>query len=672
MLTKNKGHIKSISLLTLTLSVLSILLYHSTITLFPAFTHSWTQSERYALALGFLHNGFDLFHPSTFNLQSIDGITRVDFPINEYIVAIIMKLISSTSPAIFRIYTLSLSITGLIFLYLLTKKITSSEIKSWLVVLFVFLSPVYVYYQAGFIPSVPAIAFIFIAYYFFFSYKDTNKNKHFYLSVTFFLLAALIRIPFLIFLFSALLHQAWLIIKHKKIKWFEISAFIVAFSLFAAYYRYNVHLGRMYGNMFLDSFLPARNIKEFKDILLNMYTYWKFQYFTKAHYYLLFAALLYSLYTFIRHRGIPEKDKKYWFHLFIMGSGATLYFLLMMCQFYDHDYYFLDSLFIPIVFLFICSINNIKLESKAKKVFWSICLLIAVLYFFKGTVKVQKERYTTYEWDRVEASRQNFTGIDKYMDSIGISKDAKILVIESYSTNIPLILMNRKGYTVYQTNRDDAFMPLFKYDWDYVAIQDVFLVSDVLNYYPILNSLLEKVAGNGKISFYKKSAVIKSKTLKNFLSISPENTVYSSIVKFDTAQHDEHIKTADNTSEEKSYSTPKAGALNETVEYGTSLYFKAKELKQKNLKILVTAYIFCDKPITDLQCVASVSNSNEALYYQSFDLNKQIKQIGKWQKMELQFVLPPFKNAEDELKIYLWNKNKEIIYYDNLEFIIYH
>lgn len=672
MLTKNKEHIRSIGLLAIIFAGLSILLYHPTITLFPAFVHSWTQSERYALALGFLRNGFDLFHPSTFNLQSVDGITRVDFPINEYIVALLMKLTSSTSPIIFRIYTLSLSITGLIFLYLFTKKITFSEIKSWLVVLFVFLSPIYVYYQAGFIPSVPAIAFTFIAYYFFFSYKDTNKTRHFYLSVIFFLLAALIRIPFLIFLLSALLHQIWLMLKHKKIKGLEFLAFLLAFSIFGAYYRYNIHLGRMYGNMFLDSFLPARNFKEFKDILLTMYTTWKFQYFTKAHYYLLFTALLYTVYTFIKQRGIPEKDKKYWFHLFIICSGTILYFLLMMCQFYDHDYYFLDSLFIPVVFLFICAISNIKIETRGKQVLWGIGFLIAGFFGFKETIKVQRERYTTYEWDRVEASRQNFTGLDKYMDSIGISKDAKILVIESYSTNIPLILMNRKGYTVYQTNRDDAFMPLFKYDWDYVAIQDVFLVSDVLNYYPILSSLLEKVAGNGKVSFYKKSASIKSKPLKDFLKISPENTVYSSSVNFDTAINDEHIKAANNTTTDKFYSAPNAGLLNETIDYGASLYFKAKELKQKNLKILVTASIFCDKPITDLQCVASFTSSNEAFYYQSFDLNKQITQTGKWQKMELQFVLPPFKNAKDELKIYLWNKNKEIIYYDDLEYLIYH
>ena len=32
---------------------------------FPAFIHAWAQDDRYALAIGFLDNGFDLFHPET-------------------------------------------------------------------------------------------------------------------------------------------------------------------------------------------------------------------------------------------------------------------------------------------------------------------------------------------------------------------------------------------------------------------------------------------------------------------------------------------------------------------------------------------------------------------------------------------------------------------------------
>lgn len=65
---------------------------------FPSFIHAWSQSDRYAIALGFLNNDLDLFHPETYiynkqfpnwwNYAYENTVTSVDFPFLEYIVAI--------------------------------------------------------------------------------------------------------------------------------------------------------------------------------------------------------------------------------------------------------------------------------------------------------------------------------------------------------------------------------------------------------------------------------------------------------------------------------------------------------------------------------------------------------------------------------------------------------
>src|SRR5438067_11466151 len=81
--------------------VLSFYFFHKRITLFPSFHHSWSQSDRYALAIGFLRNGLDFFHPQTFNLITTNGITQVDFPIHDYLVALMMKLTGVHQPFIF-------------------------------------------------------------------------------------------------------------------------------------------------------------------------------------------------------------------------------------------------------------------------------------------------------------------------------------------------------------------------------------------------------------------------------------------------------------------------------------------------------------------------------------------------------------------------------------------
>lgn len=662
---------KSFLILLLVLAVLSVFLYHSTISLFPAFVHSWTQSERYALSLGFLNNGFDLFHPCTYNLQTIEGITRVDLPINEYIVAIIMKISGSTTPAIFRIYTLTISIIGCLFLYLLSLKISRSEIRSWTIVLIAFLSPVYTYYQAGFLPSVPAISFIFIGYYYYYLSLETKKRKQLYIALFFILLAALIRIPFVIYLVALLAHMVWTFLKCRKIVFPELLFVFICFIIFFSYYKYNVHLGRMYGNMFLDELLPARNMEELKDIIKQIKNIWLFQYQNIAYYLLLAFGGIFMVIHFIRKKEIDSQQRHFLFHSLILSSGALLYFLAMMRQFFDHDYYFLDSLFVPSIFLLIGASSFIPLEALRSKITWIAIAVIALFFSFKVNQINQQERYQTNEWDRVEISRQNFIGSESYLDSLGIDKDAKILVIDAYSTNIPLILMNRKGYTVYQTNRDDAFLPLIKYKWDYVVIQDQFLISDVLHYYPIVQQMIERIDGNGKISIYKKSKNYKLKSLEEFLNIQKKNALYNNKHSFDESTQPDGIIAKQIAQTNDVFRTaPSAAFLNKDMEYGNIANIKGTSFENKQVKAFLQFYLKHPEALRSIQLVSAVTHNDSMINYQSVDLKKFSKTSAQWNKVELLFVPPRLKEG-DKWTLYIWNKEREVIYYDDLEVTIY-
>lgn len=645
---------RSVPVLVLFLLAFSVVLYQSVIQLFPSFIHAWTQSDRYAIALQFLDNGFDIFHPATFNLQTVEGITRVDFPINEFLVAIIMKITGSTAPVIFRLYTLGISICGLVYLYLLAKRISGSEIKSWMIVLFVFLSPVYVYYQAGFIPSIPAIACAFTGYYYFFSYKENDNKRLFYCAVVFFLLAALMRLPFVIVLFAVMLQQCFMSFRLKVLKKHELIGFVSAFLVFAAYYIHNIHLGRMYGNMFLDSLLPAKSLSEFKEIVTAMYDHWCFHYFSIWHYILLFVLILLSVLSLYRRGNYIEADKKYWFQFLIVACGSICYFLLMARQYYSHDYYFLDSMFVPTILLFMFVLKNLTIESVKQKITWSCVFAVTVILFFIANFNTQSERYSFGSWDRVEITRQNFTGTAEFLDSLGVSKDAKILVIDSYTTNAPLILMNRKGYTVMGTTYKNIGVSLQWGNWNLVAIQDIYLVSDVIKNYPLITSMLECVGSTGKVSFYKRSAAPEYKTLKQFLGINPERTLFVSEYNSSTSQ-------------KKS-----KAVLNDSTEFGITASVKASEMESgSGLKVLVSGKFFPGSSIKDIQLVASISTGAEQLFYQSFALSDYMKDSISVQNLEFQFVLPEFKTSEDELKVYLWNPGKGSLSYDNWEVIIY-
>jgi hypothetical protein len=423
--------------------------------------------------------------------------------------------------------------------------------------------------------------------------------------------------------------------------------------------------------MFLDYVMPAKSFLEFKEIVGEMIHHWGSHYFTWSHYVLLLLILVAATYRFFKRKGFLEEDKKYWFHLLILFTGTSLYFILMARQYFSHDYYFLDSFFIPVVLLLLFSIKNIQIDSLPQKALWYSVFTCAGILFFIFTTKVQAERYSTGPWDRTEITRQNFIGTEAYMNKIRIPKEAKILVIDAYSTNAPLILMNRNGYTVMGTSAKNIGTSLFFAKWDYVAIQDIYLVSDVIKNYPLLTSLIERVGGTGKVSFYKRSAKVQTKSLKQFLGITAESTMYKTLISFDSTFYDTHVSGIDHTAIVKNYASF-FSVLDSTIEYGETISLKASDLnRENNLKLLVNSDILIHNDIKEIQLVAAVTNKDRTLFYQNFFLSDYFKRTGNWQKMEFQFVLPTFETPDDELKIYLWNPAKKELWYDNFEIVIY-
>ena len=113
---------------------------------FPQYKHCWAQCDRYALALGFINNGGDFFHPETFiyNNQFPTGdfntirnttITSVDFPIHDYCVSLLMRIFHTFDPWCFRLYILIYSVIGLFFLYRLISFFTNSVVKPIFIIL---------------------------------------------------------------------------------------------------------------------------------------------------------------------------------------------------------------------------------------------------------------------------------------------------------------------------------------------------------------------------------------------------------------------------------------------------------------------------------------------------------------------------------------------------------
>jgi hypothetical protein len=649
---------------------LAVYFYSETISYFPSHIHAWTQSDRYALALNFINNGFDFFHPATYNHQTIDGITQVDFPIHDYTAAIFMKLFGTKAAWVFRCYTLLYSFVGLTFLYKLTKNITGSQLKAGIAVVFLVTTPVYTYYQAGFLPSVPSLANCIIGFYFYQKYLKGKEQKHFYYAVLFLTLAALARLPFTMILLAVSFNEL------LKIRFKPFPKTLIAcgagLSAVAIYFTYNQHLGSKYGTMFLTSTMHIESWDMLVNVLKLVKETWLDEYFTKYHY---IAVLILLLLLVIRYKDFPELLKKYrdlLIVLIVSFMGAICYFLLMGKQFVHHDYYFLDSFMFPCIIAFILLLHFVEFKKQKANTVVLLMLAFFCVGFISNSKNSQEKRYKTELWDRVEITRKNFVGSAAFLNKKGISKDAKMLVLDAYTTNAPLILMDRKGYTVITTSPKNIAESL-TWDFDYVVIQNRYLLSDVVRNRPSLMQELSFVASNGKIAVYKINQSKTPQDLKTFLGIKEELTVAMHEQRFEVPT-DPNIWEKTTPLDSSSALTGNFALKHEAGnEFG--LYFSTKNL---HLSLTGKELLFFDGNIkllssnNDIKLVVAAKNEKgEDIHYDSYTLSEYLKPNNQWQNSQFQFNLPKLNGKTEFLYIYIWNPGKSEFLLDDFSYWVY-
>jgi hypothetical protein len=646
---------------------------------FPSHIHAWAQSDRYALALGFTNNNLDFFKPETFTLNhqfpdkwttpTESSVTSVDFPIHDYIPAVIMKITNNRSPWIFRVYILLYSFLGLFFLFKLSFLITKSFLKSILTTLFAATSPIFIYYQSGFLPTIPSLSNAIIGVYFYSCYLKTCKNRDFILSLTFITLAALSRTTFaipLIALFGVEFIRA--ISGEIKIKNIIIPAVFSA-TIILGYFFYNQYLRNEYGSIFLSHFLPPENLAHAAELIRITLQNWEFHYLTKAHYILITGIILTaSIILFRKSSFISHFQLILVLFSVVMLTGCGLFAILMMQQFPAHDYYFLDSFFFPVLLIFATALSFIPLQNRITKSALFLMILIFAYFSVSDAGKIQKERRTTGSWDKTMATINNYEGAGSFLDSLNISDDARLLVIGANVPNIPFILANRKGYAVMSTHSENIEHAL-QWDFDYAVMQNQFIVPDIYSSYPAITNELDKIASNGKISVYRKENIPQEKTLIDFLGLNKKQAVYVDITGFEDEQSSKwsNIK----PSKQFSYSGAYSSELTPGMTYGVT--FKTDSLKylvEKSRIILFKSMIY-HHGINDCNLVASITEDGEQVYYQTYNLAKMLHEENKWEPVTLTFQLPRINSNNYEFGLYIWNTGKNHLYIDDISFNLY-
>jgi len=483
--------------------------YQNILFLAPQSLHQWRQADCLSITLNYYQDHNPFLQPAIHNLGSDgSGKTISEFPLIYYTVAQLFKVFGYHE-FIYRLLNLSIFFCGLFALFKIFENTLKESFYAIVLSLFLFTSPMIVYYANNFLMNSTALSLAFIGLYFFYRFFKESKNKDLYLMTLFFSLAGLLKITsllsfiaifgvFVIELLNIKLLPDRKIFQYPKRQIFPLLA---VFLIQIIWYSYaNSYNAKYNSGIFLIGILPIWKLNTFqiKEIISAIIDHIKWDYFRRETE-LIFLIMFLSLFVFYK-----KSNKLLLFLTFTISIGFILFILLFFQALKDHDYYTLDmSILIPFIILafFVFLKNNFR------KVFNSLLLKIIVLSFLIHNIDFARrrirDRYSSGGWQNENYIKyvKIFEEITPYNRSLGIRPDDKVLSLSDQSINISLYLMNQKGWTNYGMISSDSnkIKETIKLGAKYLFIYNKEIYKEK-NITPFINN---KIGEFGKVDIYK-------------------------------------------------------------------------------------------------------------------------------------------------------------------------
>lgn len=270
------------------------------------------------------------------------------------------------------------------------------------------------------------------------------------------------------------------------------------------YFLYNkYYLSYNFGSIYLSSPNTGRNFTDFLKALIRIITHKSWYYGTIIHYFL----VAFIAFKFLQTKKISKNIfliKNFQNYLIIVFFGMLCYFILMIKQFAYHDYYILDTFF-PITIIF-CAMGVTFLLSKKTITINRLSLIVicvSALLFNRLTNWFD----ISYRENRsIEMTFKTFENSYQILDSLKIDKQAKILVLNASGSNLSLIGLQRKGYSIVNDSyqHTDINEPLNNWNYDYIVTQNNTFKKYVLDLYPNFINETNVLFKNDKFTIHTK------------------------------------------------------------------------------------------------------------------------------------------------------------------------
>jgi len=419
----------------------------------PQSVHQWRQCDCLSFSLNYFQDNNSFWQPQMNYLGNDNsGKTVSDFPLIYYSVAQLWKIFGRHE-FIFRFLVLFIAFCGLFALFRTIERLFKDSFWGLFISLMLFSSTIFVYYSFNFLMNVPAFGLALVALYFFYRFAEAQNIWFWILSLLFFLLAGLLKIPALtsfmaIFLYFLAEKFGFVPLKYRIFsshKYIGLS-FLVLFIPIFAWYFYAAQYNKQHNQgIFLIGILPIWDYswENIKHVIKYAHILWFKSYHSPISQYL--SALM-LVFLIIKHK---KWNFRFKFLTINLALGFFAYIILWFQVFDNHDYYLINQLifmlFILVSFLYYLKQNHPKFFSSHWLKIAAVLLLTYNIHLCQKNLHV---RYHGWPNKKYVEYYKAFEEIKPLLYQLNIMPDDKVLVYEkSKSFNIALYLMNRKGWT---------------------------------------------------------------------------------------------------------------------------------------------------------------------------------------------------------------------------------
>ncbi len=450
--------------------------FHEILFLRPQSMHQWRQADCLQITHNYLTESWNFFSPSIHNYFSdneTSGKTIGEFPLLYYFVAILWKVFGEHE-FIFRLVNLSLFFVGLFALYETLKQLLNNTFWPTIITLFLFTSPILIFYSNNFLTNTPAFGFVLIGWYYFYRYYQSKAMRLMFLSILFFTLAGLLKmtayISFVLLSFFYIIDLfRSLILKRPAVIYTLKKSLLLCFILgpltLFSWYAYAAYFTKIHGGKYTFNGLwpiwemqegQLEGIKKFvNEILIH-------QVFSK------YSLILIALFFILLFVDYKKLNKFILASLILLPIGVSVFILFWFQALDAHDYYVINLIILPL-FILVSFIWHLKtnypqfLASKMVKSFFLILLLFNIIYatnnikmrywgHFNYSDKVanylcDKPEVGFWWWTGSQNSFESLNDIEQYNRSLGINKSDLVAYIPDQGFATSLYLMNQKGWT---------------------------------------------------------------------------------------------------------------------------------------------------------------------------------------------------------------------------------